>query len=499
MKRVISVLMLAVLLSVLAVPAMAAEEPVIIRQPQNPTYIEYGIASYSVTASGENLRCTWYLHFNGDDYNISNTGGGMQPWEYYAGETYGPDKSTNGDFTTFTYTFRGIGIEMDGCYIYAVIEDGHFDVTSDKAYISIAEDCGTAPEISVPVAMDVCKGDVLDLYCQATAPDGSRLSYLWYETGTGDLRDIVALNKGAENKDSLRVDTGAYGTRYYVCAVTTSQGGSAYSSVIPVTVMESQPTEQPVITTEALPEVVVDTAYDFQIGCTDENAQFSIHYNPGKANDFESTGLTLTEDGRLYGTPTLLGRFVFTVCASNGAGEAYKTFILDVIEDHSYIEILEVPTKLEYFSGETLDLTGLKVRVHNQDGTYFDSENGEGLTITDQPLVTLGEQKIKVAYGEDMDIFIVTVKEAPKDDPTVDPGQTDDPTADPGETNQPETPDDSDENDTKPVETPDSTKPAKADTDKEASAGMPWWGIVLIAVAAAGAGIGITIVILKKK
>lgn len=501
MKKGVSVLLLAAFVCALAVPAMAYTTPVITRQPYSPTYIEYDQATYSVTVKGQNLRCTWYLNYEGREYNISNTGGGMKPWEVYAGETYGAMEPTvNGDFTTFTYHFGGIGIELDGCYIYAVIDEGHVEVFSEKAYIRVVEDCGAAPEISVPAAMEVTKGEVVDLYCQATAKDGSTLSYLWYETSTGGLKDIVAVNRGAEDQDTLRVDTGAYGTRYYVCAVSTSNGGSAYSSVIPVTVLESQPTgELPLILTDSLPEAYVDEEYQFQIECTASDASFNIYYNPGKANEFESTGLTLSENGLLSGTPRLLGRFPFTVCVSNEVGEDYRTFILDVVEGNARLEVLEAPDKVEYFSGETLNLTGLKVRVYNSDGTYFDSLDGDKLTITTNPLTTVGEQKIKVAYGNLFGIFIVTVKEAPDQPPVVEPDDPDKP--DPDDTK----PDDSDTKpeDTKPTGntgTPTTATQANDQkNDEQKDTAMPWWGIVLIAVAAAGAGVGVTVLILKKK
>lgn len=80
--------------------------------------------------------------------------------------------------------------------------------------------------------------------------------------------------------------------------------------------------------------------------------------------------------------------------------------------EECWIEILNTPDKVEYISGERLDLTGLKVRVYTSDG-FFDSQNGDKLEITKAPLTTVGEQKIKVVYGDAFDIFIVTVKEAP--------------------------------------------------------------------------------------
>lgn len=75
------------------------------------------------------------------------------------------------------------------------------------------------------------------------------------------------------------------------------------------------------------------------------------------------------------------------------------------------IEILSTPDKVVYTSGECLDLTGLKVRIWTSEG-YIDSVNGDKLEITKNPLVTVGYQKIKVAYGDVFDVFIVEVKEA---------------------------------------------------------------------------------------
>lgn len=75
------------------------------------------------------------------------------------------------------------------------------------------------------------------------------------------------------------------------------------------------------------------------------------------------------------------------------------------------IEILSAPNKVVYTAGERLDLTGLVVRIWTSDG-YFDSLNGDKLEITKNPLTTVGEQKIKVSYGDAFDFFIVTVKAA---------------------------------------------------------------------------------------
>lgn len=493
-KKCICVLMLAVLLFCVQLPVSAKQEPVITRQLQNFTYPDCAYAEYSVTVNGSNLRCFWYLKYEGKTYNISDMTNGNEPWEYYAGETYGPTESKNGSFVTFTYFFGGIESPLDGAEIYPVIEDGHFEVIGDSAIISINENAAMPPQIAVPAGMEVFKGANLDLYCDASSNTGSQLSYLWYETKTGKLQDITAINKGAEVSDTLRCDTSSVGTRYYVCMVTTEEGGSAYSSVIPVKVIEQAAIDPPTIKSTSVPDAKAGQDYYFKLDCSDPDAVFSIWYDPGKANDFDSTGLNLTQHGELEGTPWTAGVFYFTVMASNDGGEGYQRLKLTVAEGTT-IELVNAPDKVEYFAGEKLDMTGLKVLIH-ENGKTVESLNGDKLTYSNKALVTLGEQKIKLTYKDALEFFIVTVKEAPTE-LTTEPVHVTEPT---GETEPAQT-ESTNQTTEEPTQAP--TEPAQATPDEPKaqaqSKAMPWWGILLISIGAAGVGCVATFLILKKR
>ena len=145
MKKILSIALCCLLLCALAASVMAASDgPVITLQPQSPTYTQYDVALYIVKAEGTNLTATWYLDWLGETYNISDTSGAMQDWEPYAGETYGPQQP---DANTFTYTFGGIEYDLDGAYIWCVIEDGHNTVTSQKVRVSV-KDFGAPPQHS---------------------------------------------------------------------------------------------------------------------------------------------------------------------------------------------------------------------------------------------------------------------------------------------------------------------------------------------------------------
>lgn len=263
MKRVICMLLI-LTFCLMPLSAMAATDvPVITVQPQSPCYPEYSVAIYTVKAEGKNLKATWYIEYEGKTYNASQIGGTMQPWEAYAGESYGARQP---DGNTFTFVFEGIEKELDGAEIWCEIEDGHYDIVSQIGHIAVGN-YGSPPEIlSIPASITVKQGEEAEIRCIAKSSDGSQLDFIWYETGTGKFEDLQAVNRGTETSDYMFCDTGTLGTCYYVCGITTSGGGRAYSSMVEVNVVEksaapavqaTEPTPEPTTeaTTEATGEV----------------------------------------------------------------------------------------------------------------------------------------------------------------------------------------------------------------------------------------------------
>ena len=239
MKKLTAFAICALLVIALCLPAMAAsEEPVIILQPQSATYPKYSIATYTVKVTGTNLTATWYLEWEGKTYNLSKTGGGMAAWEVYAGETYGAIRE---DSNTFSFFFGGIEEELDGGQIWCVIEDGHYDVVSDRAVIRVSGYADPPVIQDFPIDMTVFRGDPVQLRCVAAAPGDSQLTWTWYETDTGKIQDIRAICDGPQYSDTWQVSSERTGTRYYVCMVETTDGGTAYSNVVAVTVLDRKP------------------------------------------------------------------------------------------------------------------------------------------------------------------------------------------------------------------------------------------------------------------
>lgn len=84
------------------------------------------------------------------------------------------------------------------------------------------------------------------------------------------------------------------------------------------------------IMTAYLPHAVVGRDYYFQLECSDKTATFGVYYNPGRANEFEATGLTMTPGGVICGKPTKAGVYTFWVGAYGEANDDYKELQLTI-------------------------------------------------------------------------------------------------------------------------------------------------------------------------
>lgn len=243
MKKFTALLMITLLAAAMLVPVSAAEKPVITLQPQNSVYPEFASALWSVGAKGENLSYDWYIVYNGTAYRTADAFAENHPWlNGVTGSGYGSNEAGDSFFV------EGIGSALDGAQIYCVVSNEAGSVTSESAYISV-NGKKFPPQLKVPASVTVEQETVVKLLCEAEADEGDSVSsYAWFETPTGQLKDIVAMGSsgGQPEEDPVLVcDTSTPGTRYYVCYVMTKLGGMAYSSVIPVTVTEKTVATQP--------------------------------------------------------------------------------------------------------------------------------------------------------------------------------------------------------------------------------------------------------------
>jgi len=320
MKKLIAIIVTCMLLCVLAVPALAAGDgPVITLQPQSPTYTQYDVALYIVKAEGKNLSATWYLQWQGKEYNISKIGGAMQPWEAYAGESYGARKL---DDNPSSYPFEGIDYDLDGAMIWCVISDGANTVTSQKVRVSV-KDFGMPPLIvDFPAQVTVEQGEEAELRCVATSPaENVQLTYRWYETKTGSMDDMEAITE-AETADFLVVDTSVVGTRNYLCQVSTSEGGIAYSSIVPVTVTKKAEAPDTPVDSPDTPVENPDNQKPDDSEKPDEPQQGEDIKQEVTEEKVESLGSNLEKPQNEGGTPWWVLVLVGVVAAGAGVGVA---------------------------------------------------------------------------------------------------------------------------------------------------------------------------------
>ncbi|MBE6953997.1 MAG: hypothetical protein E7452_10655 [Ruminococcaceae bacterium] len=534
-QRICSILLLAaVLAGVFLLPAAAIPGfPTIVLQPQSPHYPEGGEAVYSVEVESYDMSCTWYLDYNGVTYNLSDPNA-SRPWKEHVSVAFGAREDGN----VFSYFFDGIGAGLSGSRIWCEITDGVNTVRSQNAYITVQGSAEPPTILYVPYGITVALNEPLDIPCVAAAPEGHQLTYIWYETTTGELPDIKALEDASMYSDYLTCDTSVTGTRYYVCGVQTDEGAMTYSNVIAVTVEEPQ-AAPPKILTDSLPNAVVGESYSVTLGCTDPNAIFYPYLSPTGPNQMADAGLEITSDGVLFGTPTTPGTYSFAICAMGAANEDYKFYTLVVEEAEVYyppeITVLSIsdatadepyefqltcsePNAFFYIytlTGPTdFEKTGLKLSedgllsgTPTTPGTYRFTVCAMGARDEAYREFTLTVHAPETTPATNITTPTTTLPTTPAPTtevtseattPATTPATSETTPAPTGETTPAAT---TVEAVTTPATEPDATQttPSATEPTEEPKSGLPVWAAPAIGVAAAAAGVGGTLVFLKKR
>lgn len=468
MKKAFSIILSLVLLCSLAVPAMAAGETVV--YTSDSSFVAGGTVKVNEQKTKQNIID---LGKNADEYNAALEGNMQYYWfrndSYYA------------DGPTITLT------ENDkGCQFYCKV---YLFSDADRT-----QQCGTydGAKFTVP---NTGNPAVLPEIRDAAIPDGKVGQSYYVKLDCSDPDVVFSLFRSS-------LPDGLYLTQHGEIECTPTKAGFWH-----VVIMVTPEAGENYANTKEFEITITEGAEEYTLELMEEPDKWA--YTMGEY--FDPTGMRIriyTPDGFIdsrngdkltYYQEALLNIGDRKIKISYGDSFTF-VYITVKAPKETVVQLLKAPNKVEYHSGETLDLTGLKVRVIKTDGTYFDSQNGEQLSVPTQPLTTPGEQKIKVAYGDSFDIFIVTVREAPTTDPTDpdDSTETTVPSTNDNPANGTESPTDGTESPTDGTETTEPTDTADKNEGQN-DKGMPWWGILLIALAAAGAGVGITVVVLKKK
>ncbi|MCH3942698.1 MAG: RICIN domain-containing protein [Atopobiaceae bacterium] len=150
---------------------------------------------------------------------------------------------------------------------------------------------------------DIEPGLVDSAYSQQLDATGENVTW---SVADGDLPDGITLAADG-TLSGTPTEAGSF-----VFAVTATSATTGYATRI----YQLDVYQAPIITTKTIPDMVVGTAVSQQLEATAEPADVSWAITGGSM----PTGLKLSEDGLLSGTPTTAGTYTFTVAADNDTG-----------------------------------------------------------------------------------------------------------------------------------------------------------------------------------
>ena len=299
--------------------------------------------------------------------------------------------------------------EMDGAIrhylrgIPLVADDYTFDISvmsggEESAVLrcSLTVD-PAAPNVYASGGVSCYMGETVSVSVSASVQDGGMLSYQWYSNSSDSSVGGSAID-GAMSS-AYTAPTANVGTTYYYCVVTNNNNGrtaSAASAPIQVKVTEtvvssisiaSAPGKTEYIKGEMLDKTGLSINVNLGNGTTSKMADgFGVH--PIQLDSVGNQEITVSYGG----------------CSC--------TFTVKVLGEEEAVESIAVqspPSKLNYAIGDSVNTTGLVIRLFFNNNTYKDVTTG--FTCDPDFLTNPGTQRITVNYGSKECSFEVTVED----------------------------------------------------------------------------------------
>ncbi len=310
--------------------------------------------------------------------------------------TWTPDYGPVGDNNSYNQTYDPYG-NQDGA------QSGYYFQfeTPAPATPIVIEPPVTEPPVTEPpltpltvsiVGMTECRpGDRVVLSAYVSGGDGIR--YQWYYS----MGPYSAPVDGA-NGSSILADTSKAGVWNYFCLATDRLGRQAVSDPLTLTVVERQARS---VSIELQPSKL--SYYEGETIDT-TGLQLLVRYDDGTVGHVTS-GFTISPSTAVY-----TGANAQNVLVSyNGATVAYSIQVRSAADRIRSVAVLNLPNKTSYVVGDTLDTTGLVLRVFSVEGNYMDISHNYECSPT--RLSQAGNQTITVTVGNKTTSFSVTVQE----------------------------------------------------------------------------------------
>lgn len=135
--------------------------------------------------------------------------------------------------------------------------------------------------------------------------------------------------------------------------------------------------------------------------------QWYMSYSGNVNERFAVNGANMSS----YTPEQILGTVYYCAGVYNVSGNmrSEEVFTNMVPVTYSGIEITNLPNKLSYTKGSSVDLSGLVVTVYDGFSGSWQSTNGSGLNVYPATLNSLGQIAVEVSYNGSSDVFYVSV------------------------------------------------------------------------------------------
>ena len=253
------------------------------------------------------------------------------------------------------------------------------------------------PELQVSDDVVCEKGDSVELSVTAYVGDGAQLSYQWYASADGGTNISIFID-GADQA-TFRPGTDTPGVYRYYCVVTNSNNGETTEAVSPViTVTVEDNTPQVLLTGIALETPPTKLVYSVGDDLDTAGMRIRASYSDGSVVFLDSGFTVSPQQLNQTGDQEIVVSY-----------EGYSCSFYATVEVVTGIEILSLPSKVNYKVGEYLDTAGMSIRATTSKGFR---DVSSGFQCNPSLLDSAGTKTIAVYYEGCRCDFTVQVAKA---------------------------------------------------------------------------------------
>ena len=256
----------------------------------------------------------------------------------------------------------------------------------------------STPAVEISADQSCAEGENVSFAVRASVADAGVLSYQWYASDTRSDHGGSLLYGATAAELRLRPEAG---TRYYYCVVTNTNNGMMAAAASPAAAVMVQAVRPVSLSLSAAPAKLEFNAGD---GLDTTGLRLLLTYSDGRTETI-STGFSAE--------PALLGAVGSQLVTVSYAGLScsYTVQVREAPAELLDLQIVDLPTKLDYVVGDWLDTSGMTLRVDTNKGSY---DVSTGYSCTPRRLEQEGRQSITVRYDSLSATFTVNVASAEK-------------------------------------------------------------------------------------